>query len=422
MNPLQKIKQTGQSQVEYALLLVLVAGIGVVGLTLLGPQIGDAFSRITNQTPAENEPTTQGEVHEAILVTVMDYNYVGLANVPISVHDAAGQALNITSTTNSKGVASFAELPAGSYTFRGEYQEQIYWSGKLEWQNEWQTVILANKRPFTIQVVDSSSAGIAGVHVTVYTDEDEYLDLSGDTDEDGFVNFQLPEGAFKFRAEYHAAEYWSETTEIPGSNTAFITAQQQGITVFANNGHGAGISGVGVYAFTPNGDYAGVHGETDNTGRVTLYLPPGPYKFRGDHQAREYWSGVVTTANGKEASIEIPEATVRVYVVDDRERPLKNINVYAFTTDGEYIGVHDKTNNSGYVVLILPAGEFKIRADYRGDDYWSRRLETPSQTEITIKIGEDGEDDEDDNDYEDEHEDEDNESNRGNNHNNNRDD
>jgi len=41
-------REEGQGLVEYALILVLVAIVVIAILTLLGPQIGNIFSRITN--------------------------------------------------------------------------------------------------------------------------------------------------------------------------------------------------------------------------------------------------------------------------------------------------------------------------------------------------------------------------------------
>ena len=41
-------RQTGQGLVEYALLLVLVSIVVLVILTLLGPGIGNVFSRVTS--------------------------------------------------------------------------------------------------------------------------------------------------------------------------------------------------------------------------------------------------------------------------------------------------------------------------------------------------------------------------------------
>ncbi|MBI5653909.1 MAG: Flp family type IVb pilin [Chloroflexi bacterium] len=41
-------REEGQGLVEYALILVLVAVVVIAILLLLGPQIGNVFSRITN--------------------------------------------------------------------------------------------------------------------------------------------------------------------------------------------------------------------------------------------------------------------------------------------------------------------------------------------------------------------------------------
>ena len=42
--------EEGQGLVEYALILVLVAIVVIAILAILGPQIGNIFSRITNAT------------------------------------------------------------------------------------------------------------------------------------------------------------------------------------------------------------------------------------------------------------------------------------------------------------------------------------------------------------------------------------
>ena len=41
-------RETGQGLVEYALLLVLVSIVVLAILTILGPQIGNVFSRVTS--------------------------------------------------------------------------------------------------------------------------------------------------------------------------------------------------------------------------------------------------------------------------------------------------------------------------------------------------------------------------------------
>lgn len=45
-------KEKGQGLVEYALILVLVAIVVIVALSLLGPVIGNIFTRISNNLKA----------------------------------------------------------------------------------------------------------------------------------------------------------------------------------------------------------------------------------------------------------------------------------------------------------------------------------------------------------------------------------
>ncbi len=47
-------RQEGQGLVEYALILVLVAIVVIAILAILGPQIGNIFSRITSQNGVGN--------------------------------------------------------------------------------------------------------------------------------------------------------------------------------------------------------------------------------------------------------------------------------------------------------------------------------------------------------------------------------
>jgi len=44
--------EEGQGLVEYALILVLVSVVVIVGLTLLGPTLGNVFSNVTSQLKA----------------------------------------------------------------------------------------------------------------------------------------------------------------------------------------------------------------------------------------------------------------------------------------------------------------------------------------------------------------------------------
>ncbi len=52
MSWLARNSEKGQGLVEYAIILALVALVVIAILAVLGPQVGNLFSRVTNAIPA----------------------------------------------------------------------------------------------------------------------------------------------------------------------------------------------------------------------------------------------------------------------------------------------------------------------------------------------------------------------------------
>jgi pilus assembly protein Flp/PilA len=48
---LQAKEQEGQGLTEYAIILILIAMVVLAILTVLGPQVGNLYSRVTNAIP-----------------------------------------------------------------------------------------------------------------------------------------------------------------------------------------------------------------------------------------------------------------------------------------------------------------------------------------------------------------------------------
>lgn len=457
-----KIRHKGQGQVEYALLIALIALVTITTLVLLGPQIGDVFSRVLNWSTAE-ESAEENPGH--IVVRVVAADGTGIENVRVYAFNAAGRYLGKYGNTDANGELSFEEMDEGSYKFRANYQRKQFWSPVINWQGEWLAVIETGQRPFTVNVVDAAQAGVTGVRVYAFTAEDRYIGLYGNSDSNGEVVFDLsdgsykfranfrkqqywsdvaetpatssamietgqrpftvhvidaqnegienvrvyafaedgkyigvygntnsggavaldiPDGAYKFRANYRRNEYWSDAVQTPGQDTAVIQTNQSTINVLVTNSQGDGLNNVRVYAFNPNGNYVGVYDNTDSQGQAALNLPQGAYKFRANYRSGTYWSGVVNTSNNKTATIQIQDGTVDVRIVDGSGQPQKNINVHVFTAAGHYIGVRGKTDANGFVNVTAPPGPHKIRADYKGAAYWSAVFDVAMQTAVTI--------------------------------------
>jgi hypothetical protein len=80
---------------------------------------------------------------------------------------------------------------------------------------------------------------------------------------------------------------------------------------------------------------------------------------------------------------------VTVSVADNIGMAQSGVAVYAF--DGEnYTGYSGTTDENGQVDLILPAGDYRFRADYNGTHFWSdstNHCTVPGCTEAGVAMG-----------------------------------
>ena len=384
MKRINQSQETGQSQVEYALLIALVALVAIVSLVILGPKIGDVFSEILNWSSASIEEENPGH----IVVRVVDADYKGIENVRVYAFNAAGRYQRKYSNTDSNGEVTFADMEDGGYKFRANYQGKQFWSEVINWQAEWLAVIETGQRPFTVQVVDAAMAGIDNVRVYAFTSEDHYIGVYGNSDSNGELIFDLSDGSYQFRANFRGHQYWSDAATSPQSLSATVETGERPFTVTVSDAAGAGVEGVRVYAFTADGSYIGVYGNTGEGGKVTLDIPDGSFKFRANYRSHQYWSDPVETPGNSSATIETGQQSFTVRVIDAQENGLNNVRVYAFADEGNYIGIYGNSDAQGLVTLDIPDGAFKFRADYRGHQYWSNSVNTPGQDTAVIKTNE----------------------------------
>jgi Flp pilus assembly pilin Flp len=378
-------QQNGQSQVEYALLIALVALVGIISLVLLGPQIGDVFSRIMNWSTVE-EAAEENPGH--IVVRVVDANHLGIGNVRVYAFNAGGRYLGKYGNTDSNGEVAFNEMADGGYKFRADYQSKQFWSPVINWQGQWLAVVETGQRPFTVKVVDAAQAGVNNVRVYAFTAEDRYIGLYSNSDSNGELSFDLSDGSYKFRADYRSNQYWSATVETPATRSTIVETGQQPFTVRVIDAQDNGLDNVRVYAFSEAGNYIGVYGNTNSNGAVTLDIPDGAFKFRADYRSNQYWSPSAQTPAENTAVIQTNEQEVSISVTDGSGSGISNVRVYAFSGSGNYVGIYGNTGSDGVISLPLPEGTFKFRADYRGNQYWSDIIATPGSTRATIETGE----------------------------------
>jgi uncharacterized GH25 family protein/Flp pilus assembly pilin Flp len=379
-------KSHGQGLTEYALILALVAAASILILAAVGVDIGDVFARINQAIGFSDNDLPPGTIE----VTVLGNDGQGVANINVYAFDDNGNWLGLYGRTGSDGIALFEDMEDGTYQFLAYQSPHYYWSENIKFPQQNQTTIKMNIQKFTVSVLDKKGKGIANVYVYAYTANERYwMGVYGRTDNNGQVTLDLPDGDYKFQAYTNGQYYWSPAVNSPAQDSTTIDVRQYSleITVVDDAGKGVKERNLYVYGYTENDSYTGVYGKTNGNGRVELEVPAGTYKFRVYYRVANYWSDIVTVPGTDEVVIKTEERPFTIKIIDDNGEPVKNVRVYAFSGGSAYFGLHGKTNKDGEVVFDLPKGDFKFRADYKNQSYWSGVISTTngSSTTITVK-------------------------------------
>ncbi|MEW6093472.1 MAG: hypothetical protein AB1531_05855, partial [Chloroflexota bacterium] len=164
-------------------------------------------------------------VTNPMTVTVRDTD--GLARSGLSVYAFDGDIYTgYHTTTDTNGEAVFT-LPMGTYRFRADLNGTQFWSGT---ENHCEipgcTVVeITVTIPVTVTVANHTGQPYVGLNVYAF-DADTYTGYHGVTDEQGMVTLTLPEGFYRFRADYDGVQFWSgpeNHCDIPGCLNASIT-------------------------------------------------------------------------------------------------------------------------------------------------------------------------------------------------------
>jgi len=108
----QTKKQDGQGLVEYALILVLVAVVVIAILTLLGPQVGNVFSRVMNglgvaitDDGGGGGNGGGGNPSEAAVTAVTAWRATGTPDVVVTVSVSASTNVTVTDSQSGKSAS-----------------------------------------------------------------------------------------------------------------------------------------------------------------------------------------------------------------------------------------------------------------------------------------------------------------------------
>jgi RHS repeat-associated protein len=294
-----------------------------------------------------------------------------LVGINCYVFSEAGSYLGMSATTDGNGQVSFA-LADGTYKFRVDYLGNRFWTPVY-------TVPTTLSDDFTIAHQDATITvqgmyqgtpeALEGLKVYLFTPAGSYLSQYQVTDGNGQVTFNLPERAYKVRADYLGQKFWSGDFTWQNTTVDIPMADAQ-ITV---TGSGQPLEGIKVYAFSSSGSYLSLNDTTDANGRATFRLPAGTYKFRADYQGSQYWSGEETLLADQINPIEISTGggTFTLTVLKGAANPLVSVKCYVFSEGGSYLGMSATTDTNGQVSFALADGIYKFRVDYLGNQFWT---------------------------------------------------
>lgn len=293
-----------------------------------------------------------------------------------------GSYLGQTSVTTANGLISYT-VPSGTYKVRVDYLGYQFWSEPIAITSDGTGEILIPHSPVTFTVTadfNGTQTPLAEVQCYLFTPAESYLQLNGVTDENGQIVFNLPEKAYKLRADYLSQQYWSmeitaedDTIEVPfGSASVQVTKM------------GLPVSDIAVYVFNAAGSYLNISGYTDADGVVMFELPAGDYRFRADYQGSQYWGDDLALVASQDNPIEISTGggSFVLSLTDQDEKPIEGIKTYVFTENGTYLGESALTDGQGQVGFNLADGTYKLRIDYLGYQYWTASFSVPATASL----------------------------------------
>ncbi len=289
-------------------------------------------------------------------------------------------------STDDQGTVRF-HLPARSARFRADYQGKRYWSGiaTLSADSVNPVLISVGGGIATLTVQTGDGTPLAGINAYVFSDGGAYLGLKGATSEDGTTGFELAGGDIRYRADYLGYQYWSPTINIPAALAHTLTIGHGDVAVMVRGsylGDERPLEGLRVYLFSPSGAYLGRQATTDAAGRVVLNLPDRPYRVRCDYLGQQYWSADFQSAD---VLLTIGRGQVVVGVTRSGQ-PAANARVYLFDALDRYLGRYENTDTGGSAAFVIPAGQYRLRADLAGHQVWSDTITVDADSQTAVNV------------------------------------
>ena len=312
-----------------------------------------------------------------VSVQVRAHDGMGIENVPVYAFTPSGTYFNVNGVTDATGSVSLL-LGGGDYRFRADYLLKQYWSSDISAPYGQSVFIDTGRRSVTVQL----SEQLSGVPVYAFTDSGTYTNYSVQTTE-GTATFELSDGPYKFRADYLHGQYWSNVITSPATNSAFIELSVSTIPIRVAALNGDGIADVQVFAFRYPNTYISLNANSNEMGEVSFSLPLGEYSFRADYQGKQFWKTQVSAPLSVPGEIQVIETGQRPVTVRLLP-PFVGVPMFVFKAPSSYLSIQQQSGADGQTTFNLSDGEYRIRADYDGVQYWSEAFDSATAEQPVI--------------------------------------
>jgi len=322
-----------------------------------------------------NETTLVSIPHQDVTLTVngdYDGDVIPLEDLSVYLFTASESYLSLSQVTDVQGQVTF-NLPQMDYKVRADYLSGQYWSPVFNWTDE---TITIDESMAQITVTNIGQP-LEGINVYVFTAAGSYLNITDSTDINGQVSFRLPAGDYNFRADYMDSQYFSGVSTLIAhvNNPVNISTGGGSFTLTALKGPGIPLIGVNCYLFTDSGTYLNQTRVTNDQGEAGFDLADGSYKIRVDYLGYQFWTDIFTIPTDAFIDFTIPHQDVTVTVTSDYNGdvlPLEGLSVFLFTPAESYLNLTQVTDDQGQVTFNLPQMDYKVRADFLSEQYWSQ--------------------------------------------------
>jgi YD repeat-containing protein len=310
--------------------------------------------------------------------------------VKVYLFTAAGSYLGIYSVTDASGNATFKLPIGGRYKVRTDIMGSQYWSDVLLVAGGGINNVAVATGGGMLQANILQAAGVPLANVTAYlfSGSGSYLGMNQKSDAAGKVSFAVPQGIYKIRTDYMGYQFWSDTNLVGANVTIDLLIAHKDVGIVVGGvfqGVFTPLGGINVYLYNSTGSYMGKTFKTDAAGKVVFSVPQKAYKVRADYMGQQYWSEEFIWLD-KVVNIPLADAVV---TVTGSAMPHVGVPVYVYTQAKSYLGVTGQTAADGKITFRLPAGTYKFRADYQGNQFWSvdQTLIADQSKDVNISTG-----------------------------------